>query len=106
MTEAARAREERPVPARDPSELRALLDELHAALESADSVDPAVREPLREVMQEIGQVLETRGGEREGEERPSLEERVEEMALTFEMSHPTIAGVLNRLTHLLSSMGI
>ena len=94
------------MPARDTSELRALLDELHGALESAGSVDPAVHEPLREVMEEIGQVLETRGGQREGEERRSLEGRVEEMALEFEMSHPTIAGVLNRLTHLLSSMGI
>ena len=92
--------------ARDPSELRALLDELHGALESADSVDPSVHEPLREVMEEIGQVLEATGEEREAAERPSLEGRVEEMALEFEASHPTIAGVLNRLTHLLSSMGI
>ncbi len=92
--------------ARDPRELRALLDELHGALESADSVDPAAREPLREIMEEIGQVLEATGEARDAEERVSLEERVEKMALDFEVSHPTIAGVLNRLTHLLSSMGI
>lgn len=94
------------MPARDPRELRALLDELHGALESADSVDPAAHEPLREVMEEIGRMLEAAGEERDAEERVSLEERVEEMALDFEASHPTIAGVLNRLTHLLSSMGI
>ena len=94
------------MPVRDPGELRALLDELHGALESADPVDPAVHEPLREVMEEIGQLLEATGEDRDAEERPSLEERVEKMALEFEVSHPTIAGVLNRLTHLLASMGI
>ena len=94
------------MPARDPRELRALLDELHGALESADSIDPAAHEPLRQVMDEIGQLLEATGQERPAEERVSLEERVEEMALGFELSHPTIAGVLNRMTHLLASMGI
>ena len=91
---------------RDPSELRALLEELHGALESADPVDPGVREPLRAVMEEIGQALEPGDNDSEDDSRPTLEARVEEIALEFEVSHPTIAGVLNRLTHLLSSMGI
>jgi len=91
---------------RDPGELRELLKELHGALESADPVDPSVREPLRAVMEEIGEVLESTPSESGDESRPTLEERVEEIALEFEVSHPTVAGVLNRLTHLLSSMGI
>ena len=94
------------MPSSDPGQLRELLDELHLALEAADPVDPAVHEPLREVMNEIGQVLEASGEARQAEGPSTLEERVEEMALGFEVSHPTIAGVLNRLTHLLSSMGI
>ncbi len=94
------------MPSSDPSKLRALLDELHAALEAADPADPAVHEPLREVMNEIGQLLAASGEARQAEGRSTLEERVEAMALGFEVSHPTIAGVLNRLTHLLSSMGI
>lgn len=94
------------MPARDPTELRALLEELHGALESADSVDPSVHEPLRAVLEDIGQVLEASGEVREAGAQVSLEQRVEDMALEFEVSHPTIAGVLNRLTHLLSSMGI
>ena len=95
-----------PLADRDPTELRALLRELHGALETADPVDPGVREPLRALMEEIGQALESTEDDNEGDSRPRLEERVEEIALQFEVSHPTIAGVLNRLTHLLSSMGI
>ncbi len=87
--------------------LREVLDELHGALESAESVDPALQEPLRDAIDEIREILDVSTGESKDEaHRQALSSRVEEMALHFEADHPTIAGTLNRLTHMLSSMGI
>ena len=83
--------------------LRALLVELHEALESGEPLDPSLHEPLHEVLAEIREALEP--GETPAAE-PTLSGRVSDMALHFEASHPTIAGTLNRLTHMLASMGI
>lgn len=91
--------------ARDDEHLQELLDELHEALDSAESVEPALRRALRSAMEEIREVLE-RPDEDGARPPPTLEERVSEMALEFEVEHPTIAGTLNRLTHMLSSLGI
>ncbi len=85
--------------------LRGVIDELHRALESAESIDPALREPLRAAMGEIGEVLDAATGEGR-DEHGRLSRRISEIALEFEADHPTIAGTLNRLTHMLSSMGI
>ena len=91
----------------DEGHLREVLDELHHALESAESVDPALRAPLRAAMAEIREVLDPATSEGSDEtHRGSLSGRISEMAVEFEADHPTIAGTLNRLTHMLSSMGI
>ena len=86
-------------------QLLEILNELHEALESAESVDPALRAPLRGTMDEIREVLESSDDEGPTGDH-SLAERVSDLAVDFEAAHPTIAGTLNRLTHLLSSMGI
>ncbi len=60
-------------------------------------MEPELREALREAVQEINGVLK----------RPrTLSRRMSKMALEFEADHPTIAGTLNRLTHMLSNLGI
>jgi hypothetical protein len=83
--------------------LRALLAELHETLEGAEPVDASLHEPLNQVLTEIREALEP--GEAPQVE-PTLSGRVSDLALHFEASHPTIAGTLNRLTHMLASMGI
>ena len=92
--------------AKNPEELRRLLAELHDALASAESVGTEVEDPLRAVLADIQQALDAGEGERPAPEQQTLEQRAEALALEFEVAHPTIAGTLNRLTHLLSSMGI
>lgn len=86
-------------------QLKKTLRELHQALESADSVDPALHAPLRATMDEIQELLDASSGEGHSGEHP-LADRVSDLAVDFEAAHPTIAGTLNRLTHLLSSMGV
>ncbi len=87
--------------------LREVLQELHEALESSESIDPALHAPLRGAMEEIGRSLDLAGDEgAAARQQHPLSTRISELALEFEADHPTIAGTLNRLTHMLSSMGI
>jgi hypothetical protein len=87
--------------------LRQTLTELHDQLESADAIEPELRAPLRSVMEDILALLDTPDSEEAHAERHrSIVGRLSEMALRFETSHPTVAGTLNQLTHMLSNMGI
>ena len=83
--------------------LGAALRELRAALEETGSIDPELETSLRAVLGELDGVLE-RSGEAHHEE--SIAGRVEDLALEFEVAHPTFADALNRMTHLLASLGI
>lgn len=83
-------------------EMRELLRELRAQLAGAERVDPILRDLLREVEEEIHDVLERP----DADETRSLVDRLSDLALRFETDHPTIAGTINQLTHALSSMGI
>ena len=91
---------------KNPEELRRLLVELHEALAAAESVGPGIELPLRAVLADIQRALDTDEGGESASEQQSLEQRAEVLALEFEVAHPTIAGTLNRVTHLLSSTGI
>ena len=84
--------------------LATALRELQAALEEAESLDPELEAPLRAVLGEIDGAL-ARTSEAGQSERP-VSRVVEVLALDFEVAHPVIAGLLNRLTHLLAGMGI
>ncbi len=87
--------------------LRELLQELHEALESAEPIDPTLHAPLQGAMEEIGRSLDPTHDEgAAARKHHSLSSRISELALEFEADHPTIAGTLNRLTHMLSNMGI
>lgn len=85
----------------DRERLRIALSEVHAQLEAGESVDPELRALLRTVLEDIRALLDA-----SKQPEAPLAGRVSEMALAFETDHPTIAGTLNRLTHMLSSMGI
>lgn len=84
--------------------LAAALRELQAALAEAESLDPKLDAPLRTVLGEIDGALER--ASHEGHDEGAIARRVEDLALDFEVAHPAIAGVLNRMTHLLASLGI
>jgi hypothetical protein len=85
--------------------LQELLDALHREIEERGPLSPELRDRLGEVLGELRAAVEREASEREEESSPIVA-RIEDMALEFEAEHPTIAGTLNRLTHLLSSMGI
>ncbi len=87
--------------------LREVLQELHESLESSELIDAALHAPLRSAMEEIGRSLDsTHDARAAARKQHSLSSRISELALEFEADHPTIAGTLNRLTHMLSNLGI
>lgn len=78
--------------------LRRMLENLHAELQSAESVDDRSRELLREVDDDIQQLLERS----DGHENESLTERLRE----FEERHPALTEAVGRVLDALAKMGI
>lgn len=90
--------------------LKQTLAELHAELSSAKKVDPASRQLLQEALAEIQGALAaaeaTPGEDRAAEAPHGVAERLQATAAKFEATHPTLAGLLERLTDLLGAAGI
>jgi Domain of unknown function (DUF4404) len=81
--------------------LRDLLNELHARLSNASTLDPDVRKLLTTVSHDIEHAL---AHERRTTESPK--ERVEELAVRFEGEHPALADVLRQIVDALAKAGI
>ncbi|MDH3520479.1 MAG: DUF4404 family protein [Myxococcales bacterium] len=86
-------------------QLRETLQDLEQTLERQGSVDPAARERLGELVQEIRELLAREPGERE-ETEPSLVDRLSEAMEQFEESHPSLTEAVGRLAAALSNLGI
>ena len=76
------------------------LNELEGLLESETGLTEQHRDHLQEV------VAELRGRVEEASHPASLGERLSELALSFEASHPTLTRVLQQLSDALGSAGI
>ena len=81
---------------------RELVGELRRMLEDGAAVDSDLEQSLQELLDEVHGALDQARGTGEP---PTLAERIEVLVLEFEASHPTLAGVVNRLTHQLASLG-
>lgn len=85
------------------TKLRALLQELHQELETAESVEPQSRRLLSEVLGDIQGVLDST--ESDGEDS-SFSEQLQHAVVEFENNHPRIAFTIERLIQSLANMGI
>jgi signal transduction histidine kinase len=85
--------------------LRETLARLHAELEEADTVDTALRADLERAIAEIRGVIE-RERPAAAEEVHPLGERLEELALRFEQSHPLLTRAIGGVVRALGAMGI
>jgi hypothetical protein len=81
-------------------ELDDLLEQLHARLSAAPSVDAEDRRRLAAALREIEAVLAERG------DRPPTGHGLEAFALKFEADHPMLAESLRRLADALGKAGI
>ncbi|HMK87732.1 MAG TPA: DUF4404 family protein [Steroidobacteraceae bacterium] len=95
----------------DPKLLRDQLAQLHEELVNVRDVDPASTELLAEVLEDIQRLLK-RGSSAAvpGRAAPGgaipLSERLEKIAVQFEVAHPTLAASSRRLIDLLGKAGL
>jgi hypothetical protein len=98
----------------DPNVLREHLAQLHEELKSAPQVDAASTPLLGELMEDLQRLLANAplsAGLAEGpkpgpQTAPSLPDRLEKVAVLFEVDHPTLAASSRRLVDLLGKVGL
>lgn len=85
--------------------LRRDLDELQRQLDKTQPKDEAGRERIQSLRDSIKSVKE-HNGPVSTETRQDLLHRMESELEHFEVSHPTLTGVVNNVIHTLSNIGI
>jgi hypothetical protein len=86
----------------DPNLLRDHLQKLHADLQTAPQLDAQSSQLLAELLDDIKR-LTVRPAEVADE---SLPDRLERIAVLFEVDHPTLAASSRRLVDLLGKIGL
>jgi hypothetical protein len=84
--------------------LRQTLDRLHAELEQSGPIDAALRSDLERALEEIREAVER--APRQADVPHPLRERLEELAVRFESSHPLLTDALGGVVRALAAMGI
>lgn len=88
------------------TELESLLKKLHAELASGQQVDEDLRSSLRQLDQDIQQVLGAGSPLAGSDEEESLAQRAQEIDARFSAEHPYLANTLRDVMDLLGKMGI
>ncbi len=89
----------------DPDILRDQLSKLHEELGSVSHVDPRSKQLLSEVLEDIQRLLQQdRASAPRG--NATLPDRLEKVAVQFELDHPTLAASSRRLIDLLGKAGL
>jgi hypothetical protein len=89
----------------DRNSLRGLAAKLQAELTEALREDPASRESLSNMMQDINRLID-KPAEAPSSPQGSIPDRLERIAVQFEADHPTLAASARRLVDLLGEVGI
>ena len=85
------------------------IEQARAELLAVKSLTPADRDLVGQLMTEVVSHLteeEPDSSESDDARRESLAEKLKEQVAHLEASHPKLAGMLDRLTSMLSSLGI
>ncbi len=85
-------------------DLLATLGTLHEQLSSAGEIDSETQKMLKTVTADIQTVLS--GQTTDANSEGSLSERLRETLIEFQVRHPHVGGLLDRITDGLSSIGI
>lgn len=81
------------------------LSELHENIKDGDPIAPELHEPLHEAIGQVEQAVEVNEDADEGD-HSILTETLGDLALGFEVSHPKLTGILNRISEILAGAGI
>jgi hypothetical protein len=91
----------------NPEEMLSVLKSLQEELAHAESIHPDHRKSLQTLTDEIQQTLASNAvnsGDRSATD--TLSQRMKESIIEFEVRHPIIGGLVERLTDGLAAMGI
>lgn len=86
----------------NPENLKKTLTALHQELSGAPALDEQSRQLLREIMRDV----EGLGPSPSSAPPEVRRHRLEELAIGFEIEHPTLAAGLRQLTDLLAKAGL
>lgn len=89
----------------DPNLLRDQLTKLHEELGQLRKVDPRSNQLLGEIMEDIKRLM-AQAPEDVPAQQASLPDRLERIAVQFEVDHPTLAASSRRLVDLLGKAGL
>ena len=89
----------------DDNELRKLIEQLHAEIQHAQTVDEKGQELLTHLESDIRELLNRTEG-KGAPVHPSTRQRMEESLDYFEASHPELAKLIFNLLESLSNAGI
>jgi hypothetical protein len=87
----------------DQDSLRRQIAKLHADLDQAHQNNPDTRESLDEILPHIKRMADQ---PQSGAADASLTDKLEKVAVQFEVDHPTLAASARRLVQLLGEAGI
>ncbi|MEJ7596109.1 MAG: DUF4404 family protein [Planctomycetaceae bacterium] len=95
----------------NPEEMLSILKSLQEELADAESIHPEHRESLQSLTHEIQQTLASHSSENavtsvDSTATSTLSQRMKESVIEFEVRHPIIGGLVERLTDGLAAMGI
>ena len=90
----------------DQKTLRERLAKLHAELANAHKQDPATRKSLGEILPDVKRMVDQPEGAAASSADKSLPDRLERVAVQFEVGHPRLAASARQLIELLSEVGI
>jgi hypothetical protein len=85
--------------------LRSLVKELEAELATLETVDAESQQALTETLRELRTALSSRVGA-EALASESVVERLRDAEENFQVSHPTISGLVVRMIDALGQLGI
>ena len=89
----------------NPEEMLEILKALQDELEGAETIHPDHRRSLQKLTDEIQQTLSS-GSPKHSTDENTLSQRMKQSIIEFEVRHPIIGGLVERLTDGLSGMGI
>lgn len=93
----------------NPEEMLTILKSLQEELANAESIHPDHRKSLQTLTDEIQQTLASGSPTNtaaSADESETLSQRMKESIIEFEVRHPIIGGLVERLTDGLAAMGI
>jgi hypothetical protein len=86
-------------------ELRKLLEQLHSEIERTQTVDEKGQELLRDLDVHIREILDRSEG-KSMQSHPSTAQRLEDTIDYFEITHPTLTTILEKVLATLTGAGV